>query len=285
MAMYINTNMNSLITQKSLDKTSESMQNTMLRLSTGLRINSAKDDSSGMAITTKMTTQIRGMTVAQNNANDGMSMAQTADGALAELTSTLQRMRDLALKSANTGGVSKNDRQKLNDEFKQMGQELKRQIDNTSFAGLKIFAGGATGVSGKMFQVGWSTAIDNRISITISALSKMSGVKSAIAANFSIGSTVGSTAVLSRVNSIDLALNKINDSRAKLGATQNRFQAAISNLQQSIDNNSAARSRIMDADFAVETSNLSRTQILQQAGSAMLTQANQSGQQVLSLLR
>ncbi|NOT85654.1 MAG: flagellin FliC [Methylococcaceae bacterium] len=287
MGMVINTNMASINTQRQLKKNDDALSTSMQRLSSGLRVNSSRDDAAGLAIATRMTTQIRGMTVASRNANDGISMAQTAEGGMAEMTDTLLRMRDLAVQAANTGAVSSQDRQKLQDEFKQMGQELKRNIDNTTFNGLKIFKGQA---SGKNFQVGWGASAHNQISITIPNFSAaaFSATKlfGTAAGAFSIGSAVSTTVKFGSVlNNIDKVLDNINNSRAKLGATQNRFMSAISNLSQSIENNSAARSRIMDADFATETSNLSRNQILQQAATAMLGQANQSTQGVLGLLR
>ncbi|NOT86486.1 MAG: flagellin FliC [Methylococcaceae bacterium] len=287
-SFVINTNMASINGQRMLGKTTSALSTSMERLSSGLRVNSSKDDAAGLAIGTRMTTQIRGMTVAMRNANDGISMAQTTEGAISELTDIMQRMRELTVQAANTGAVSSQDRQKLQDEFKQMGNELHRVIQNTSYNGNKVLAGGA---SNKNFQVGWSAAADNHISITISTMSgagAAGGISKLFGAagGLSIGSGVSATSKFGSVlNIIDKALDSVNNTRAKLGAIQNRFMSAISNLSQSIENNSAARSRIMDADFAVETANLSRGQILQQAGTAMLAQANQSTQAVMKLLQ
>jgi len=281
MAMVINTNVASLNSQRMLTKTNASLSTSMERLSSGLRVNSAKDDAAGLSIADKMTSQIRGMTVAMRNANDGISMAQTAESAMGSITETLQRMRDLGVQAANTGAVSKGDRQKLQTEFKQLSEEIGRIIGNTEFNGKKILNGSLTGA---MFQVGAGTSANNQISITVSNLATVSGVGSLGSAKVSIGSDATSAQILAAVDTIDLAIGKIDDFRAKLGAVQNRFTTTIGNLQSSIENQSAARSRIMDADFAVETSNLSRSQILQQAGTAMLAQANQSAQGVLSLL-
>jgi flagellin len=222
------------------------------------------------------------MTVAVRNANDGISMAQTAEAGMGALTDTLQRMRDLATQAANFGGVGSGDRQKLQLEFKQLGLEMKRIIDNTTFNDKKILAGSLKGAN---FQVGANTATNNQISITVSSLSIITGLKSLFGTGQSIGSTATSTKVRSSMDAIDLAIKNVDNFRATLGAVQNRFTTTIANLQSSIENQSAARSRIMDADFAVETAALSRNQILQQAGTAMLAQANQSGQSVLSLLR
>lgn len=283
MAMVINTNIASLNSQRFLSMTNSSLQTSMERLSSGLRVNSAKDDAAGLAISDRMTSQIRGMTVAARNANDGISMAQTAESAMGTMTDTLQRMRDLAVQAANVGAVSSTDRDKLQTEFKQLGLELGRIIKNTEFNGKKILNGGLSGVN---FQIGANTATDNQISITVSNLASVSGLVSLNGSALSIGGSLTTASALGAViDKIDLAVGKIDTFRSTLGAVQNRFTATISNLQSSIENQSAARSRIVDADFATETSNLSRSQILQQAGTAMLAQANQSGQSVLSLLR
>lgn len=282
MAMVINTNVASLNSQRMLDRTNMSLKTSMERLSSGLRVNSAKDDAAGLAIADRMTSQIRGMTVAMRNANDGISMAQTAESAMGSITETLQRMRDLGVQAANRGAVSDSDRQKLQTEFKQLGDEINRIIENTEFNGKKILNGSLVGA---IFQVGAGTSANNQISITVSDLQGVSGISAIAGGGVSIGSAATSDGVLSAINTIDTAISRIDDFRATLGAVQNRFTTTIGNLQSSIENQSAARSRILDADFAVETSNLSRSQILQQAGTAMLAQANQSTQSVLSLLR
>jgi len=282
--MVINTNVGSLNSQRFLNKTNSSLSTSMERLSSGLRINSAKDDAAGLAISDTMTSQIRGMTVAVRNANDGISMAQTAESAMGNITETMQRMRDLAVQAANRGAVSSGDREKLSTEFKQLSKEIKRIIQNTEFNGKKILNGSLRGAN---FQVGANTAVDNQISVTVSNLLSTAGVRSvqSVFGAVSIGSGASKGNVSAAINSIDAAIKKIDTFRSTLGAVQNRFTTTIANLQSSIENQSAARSRILDADFAQETSNLSRTQILQQAGTAMLAQANQAGQSVLSLLR
>lgn len=282
MSLTINTNIASLTSQRFLSQTNTSLQTSMERLSSGLRVNSAKDDAAGLAISDRMTSQIRGMTVAARNANDGISMAQTAESAMGSITDTLQRMRDLAVQAANRGAVGGGDRNKLQTEFKQLSSEIARIIGNTEFNGKKILAGSMVGA---MFQVGAGTSANNQISITVSNLTGASGIGTVQAGTVSIGSAATSANVLSAISIIDTAIGKIDEFRSNLGAVQNRFSTTIANLQSSIENQSAARSRIMDADFAVETSNLSRSQILQQAGTAMLAQANQSSQTVLSLLR
>ena len=222
---------------------------------------------SGLAIADGMTSQINGMTQAERNANDGISMVQTADGAMSTLTDTLQRMRDLSIQAANSGAVGTSDKQKLQTEFAQLGAELKRIIQNTQFNGKSILNGSLAGAN---FQIGANTTTDNQVSVTVSNLTGVSGLSGLFANNFSIGSMAGSNFVRSTINAIDTAIGKIDTFRATLGAMQNRFTATISNLQSAIVNQTAAKSRIMDTDFAAETANLSRSQIIQQAGTAML---------------
>ncbi len=277
--LIINTNISALNTQRQLTKSSMSLNQAMERLSSGLRINSAKDDAAGLAIANGMTSQIRGMTVAIRNANDGISTAQTAEAGMGVLTDTLQRMRDLAVQSANEGSVTTADRQKLQNEFNQLNNELTRIITNTEFNGKKILNGSLSG--GVIFQVGPNTAPDNQISIDITNLSTTISLVTAA----SIGSNASNGNILSAIDAIDLAIKGIDQARSRLGAVQNRFTRTIANLQASIENQSAARSRIMDADFAAETAALSRAQILRQAGTAMMAQANQKSQNVMSLLR
>lgn len=280
--MVINTNIASLNSQKFLSRTSDNLQTSMERLSSGLRVNSAKDDAAGLAIADRMTSQVRGMTVAMRNANDGISMAQTAEAGMGNITETLQRMRDLAVQAANRGAVSDDDRQKLQTEFNQLGLELERIIQNTEFNGKKILNGSLVSVT---FQVGPNATSDNQISITVSNLASVSGLRDLFGNAVSIGASATGSNVLSAIVQIDLAISKVDTFRATLGAIQNRFTTTIANLQSSIEAQSSARSRIMDADFATETANLSRAQILQQAGTAMLAQANKVTQGVLQLLQ
>ncbi len=279
MAMVINTNIASLNSQRQLMKTSNALTTTMERLSSGLRVNSAKDDAAGLAIADRMNSQIRGMGVAVRNANDGISLSQTAESGMGEMTETLQRMRDLGIQAANTGAVSSSDREKLQTEFKQLNDELSRIVKNTEFNGKKILNGSLS--AGVKFQIGANTSSDNQIAVSIDNMS----VTLASVTGASIGSAASAGDILSAVDKIDLAIADIDTSRAKLGAIQNRFTTTISNLSSSIENQSAAKSRILDTDFAKETAELSRSQILQQAGTAMLGQANQGGQSVLGLLR
>lgn len=284
MAMVINTNVASLQGQRYLNQTQMSLQTAMQRLSSGLRVNSAADDPSGLAIADKMTSQINGMGVATQNANDAISMVQTADSAMSTLTDTLQSMRDLAVQAANFGTTGNTDRAKLATQFNQLSAELKRVITSTQFNSKSILNGSMSHVN---FQVGANTTADNRISVNVGDMLKAVGVSALASAapGVSIGSGATSTGVSTAINTIDSALKTIDTLRATLGATQNRLTDTISNLASATDNQSAARSRIQDANFASETSNLSRSQILQQAGTAMLAQANQSNQTVLSLLK
>jgi len=277
MPMVINTNVAALNTMRRLTDTNNMLSTSMERLSSGLRVNSAKDDAAGLAIANGMTSQIKGMGVAVRNSNDGISLAQTAESALGVITDTMQRMRDLSVQASNGAAVTGSDRNKLQTEFKSLNDELQRVIKNTEFNGKKILNGSLG--TGANVQVGANTAADNQIAISIS---NISGV---IASVFtaSIGSIAGSG--LDAITAIDNAIKSVDTVRAKLGAVQNRLVTTVRNLQASIENQSAARSRITDTDFAQETAKLSRSRILQQAGTAMLTQANQSPNNVLGLLR
>jgi flagellin len=265
--MTINTNVQSLNAQRNLSTSQNSLSTSLQRLSSGLRINSAKDDAAGLAIADRMNAQIRGINVAVRNANDGISLAQTAEGALATVTDVLQRMRELAVQAQN-GSNGTSDRTNLNTEFTQLQAEITRIAGQTKFNG-KAIVGADAGATN--FQVGANNG--DTLTITTVAVTAPTGTVDT-AAN-------ASTAVAA----IDTALDTITTNRATYGAAMNRFQFAISNLQITGENQEAARGRIMDADFAAETANLSRAQILQQAGSAMVAQANQLPQNVLSLLR
>ena len=275
MTMSINTNLQSLNAQRNLSTSQSSLSTTMQRLSSGLRVNSAKDDAAGLAISDRMNAQVRGMNVAVRNANDGISLSQTAEGALGKITDNLQRMRELAVQSANGTNTSA-DRSSMNKEYQQLGAEIARITDNTEFNGKKLLQADST----FSFQVGANTASDNQIAITAAAATGYGG---SAAGTATLG-TVASAAT-AEMTSIDAALKQVSDMRATFGAAQNRFDATIANLQVASENTASARSRITDADFASETANLSRSQILQQAGTAMVAQANQLPQGVLSLLR
>ena len=277
----INTNVMSLTAQRNLSTSAGSLATSMQRLSSGLRVNSAKDDAAGLAIAERMNAQMRGMNVAIRNANDGISLAQTAEGALGKIGENLQRMRELAVQSANdTNGAS--DRTALDTEYKQLAEENARVIANTEFNGQKLLTGtgGTTGTFN--FQIGAKSAADNQISIVTTNVATAMGTNTQGAA-----ATLGADATTARtaMDNIDTALTAVNTSRSTYGASQTRFEAVISNLRVASENQAASRGRIMDADFAQETANLSRGQILQQAGTAMVAQANQAPQGVLALLR
>jgi flagellin len=272
----INTNTIALNAQRNLSTNSASLSTTIQRLSSGLRINSAKDDAAGLAISQRMTSQVRGMDQAARNANDGISLAQTAEGALKSIGDNMQRIRELAVQSAN-GTNNEDDRASLQKEVLQLQQEITRVVENTSFNGTKLLDGTATTIS---IQVGANAEADNKIDIT---LVDIDAVATAVAA-LDISGT-DSTGADAAITALDTNLGLVSDARADLGAVQNRFSSVISNLQTNSENLSAARSRIQDTDYAKETVELTRTQILQQAGTAMLAQAKSAPQSVLSLLQ
>ena len=278
MAQTINTNLVSLNTQRNLAATAGSLATSIQRLSSGLRVNSAKDDAAGLAIADRMNSQVRGMNVAIRNANDGISLTQTADGALAGVGDMMQRMRELAVQSTNsTNGTD--DRGNLNQEFQQLADEVDRVLQGTKFNGKAVLGADATSLS---FQVGAGTTTQDSITVSMTRLDTATSITNVTGASSDITTAAAATTA---INNIDAALTAINSERSKMGAVQNRFDSVVSNLRISVESQSAARGRIMDADFAIETANLSRAQVLQQAGSAMLSQANQSPNGVLALLR
>jgi flagellin len=281
MTLSINTNLNSLTAQRNLNMTGTSLATSMQRLSSGLRVNSAKDDAAGLSIAERMTTQVRGMNVAVRNANDGISLAQTADGALASVSDTLQRMRELAVQARNATNSS-SDLDSLNQEFSQLQAEVQRVLGGTTFNGANILSSGA---GANVYQVGANVTSNDSITVTTTNLTAASSITNITSTAATIASTASALAIASVITNLDTAIDAVNSQRAVYGASQNRFEAVISNLQSSAVNQSAAKSRIMDADFATETANLSRAQILQQAGTAMVAQANQLPQGVLKLLQ
>jgi flagellin len=284
MPQTINTNLNSLTAQRNLNTSQSSLAVSMQRLSSGMRVNSAKDDAAGLAIAERMNAQVRGMNVAMRNANDGISLAQTAEGALGKVSDSLQRMRELAIQSRNSTN-SNSDKDSLNKEFEQLSAEITRVLKGTTFNGQNIL--GSTGVTStaRVFQIGANTSGGDIITVTTTDMATNAAITAVTVSTVSIGSGQTAAQVKAVIDNIDKALDKVNSERAVYGATQSRFDAIISNLQVSAENQTAARSRIMDADFAAETANLSRAQILQQAGNAMVAQANQLPQQVLKLLQ
>jgi len=275
MPQTINTNVQSLNAQRNLNTSQSSLSTSMQRLSSGLRVNSAKDDAAGLAIAERMNTQVRGMNVAIRNANDGISLAQVAEGAIGKVADMLQRMRELAVQSANaTNGPA--DRLNLDAEFQQLSAEVTRTVSGTKFNGLAIL-GADAGVP-LVYQVGANSG--ETVSVTTTNLAAATEIT-----NVTGGNITDATTSATALTNIDAALTRVNTERALHGATQNRFEAIIGTLQVAAENQAAARGRIMDADFAAETSNLSRSQILQQAGTAMVAQANALPQQVLQLLQ
>jgi flagellin len=281
MPLTINTNIASLNAQRNLNASQGSLGTSMQRLSSGLRVNSAKDDAAGLAIAERMNAQVRGMNVAVRNANDGISMSQTAEGALSQVGDALQRMRELAVQSRNSTNSS-SDKDSLNKEFFQLQSEIERVLGGTTFNGKHILGADATALT---FQIGANTTADDTITVTTVDMSTDTTITTVTATTASIGASASGGAIDTVINNIDLALDNVNDTRATFGATQSRFDAIITNLQVGVENQSAARSRIMDADFAAETANMSRAQVLQQAGTAMVAQANQLPNQVLKLLQ
>jgi flagellin len=276
MASTINTNMSSMTAQRALGSTQSSLSTSMQRLSTGLRINSAKDDSAGLAIAERMTSQVRGMAVASRNANDAISMAQTAEGALGKIGESLQRMRELSVQSSNSTNSS-SDRANLDEEYQALSKEVSRVIEGTKFNGNQLLNTG-TAMS---FQVGAdNNTTTDTIDVNLTDISTGAGMAKALA-----GGITSASQALARMTNLDAAIDEVTSARSNLGSVQNRFESVVANLSTTSENLQAAKGRIMDADFAVETSNMSRAQVLQQAGSAMLAQANQAPQQVMSLLR
>lgn len=361
MAQVINTNISSLNTQRNLNSTQSSLDTSIQRLSSGLRVNSAKDDAAGLAISDRMTSQIKGLTVAERNANDGISLSQTAEGALSTVTDNLQRMRELAVQASN-GSNGVQDRKTLNDEYRQLSDEVFRTLNSTQFNGQNLFTGTGQGASAGVgsdvanasgsltltFQIG-ANVVDNKLNDQISislddlanskALSDVIGIsatgligvgdqtnvssaqtaytdaKTALDNLFASGSTLSSTELAASaktlqdtinttklaldkaiaepdaqsdaeksIKALDVAINAISSKRAEFGAIQSRFDAIISNVQVNSENLTSSKSRIMDTDYAAETSNLTKSQILKQAGTAMLAQANSAPQSVLTLL-
>ncbi|MBR7627908.1 flagellin [Aeromonas popoffii] len=290
MAMFINTNTSSLNAQRNLMNTSKSLDTSYTRLASGLRINSAKDDAAGLQISNRLTSQINGLDQGNRNANDGISLAQTAEGAMDEVTGMLQRMRTLAQQSAN-GSNSDKDREALQKEVDQLGSEINRISKDTTFAGTKLL----DGTFGGSFQVGADANQTIGFSLSQADGFSISGIAAAVTAGgvasiFTSGSTVGGISISSQANAqdvlaaVDSMLGVVDGKRAELGAVQNRLDSTIRNQANISENVSAARSRIRDADFATETANMTKQNILQQAASSVLAQANQRPQSALSLL-
>jgi flagellin len=274
MAQTINTNVMSLNAQRNLSASQSSLAISMQRLSSGLRVNSAKDDAAGLAIAERMNTQVRGANVSMRNANDGISLLQTAEGALGKIGENLQRIRELAVQSAN-GTMVDSDRLYLQAEATELQKEIVRVVDNTKYNGVLLFNGSIP--DPVTFQIGPDPTDIVDVATTNFNMQSLAAFAAA-----DISTVAGAQAVMTAV---DADLGIVNTARATTGAVQSRFEAIIGQLQVFTENTSAARGRIMDADFAQETSNLSRAQILQQAGTSMVAQANALPQQVLKLLQ
>ena len=280
----INTNVKSLVAQNALSVNNRSLTKAMEQLSTGKRINSADDDAAGLAISNKMTAQIRGLNQAVRNANDGISLLQTAEGATQEITNMLQRMRELAVQAANDTYTS-SDRSALDSEVTALKSEITRIADNTEWNGMKLFTAASAGSAGGIgtsglvtLQVGVDGTSADQITVQLNDIDMtalgLSGV--------SLSTTSGASSAL---DTIDTAIATIDTDRATFGATMNRLTYAVDNLSNISQNAQASRSRILDTDYAQTTTELARTQIIQQAATAMLAQANQQPQSVLTLLR
>lgn len=276
MALVIQTNVASLQSQKNLNRTQSALAQSFNKLSSGYRINTAADDAAGLAISESMKAQIRSYTVAERNANDAISMAQTAEGALGEVTGILGRMRELAMQGAN-GNLGSDDRGYLNTEFSQLQSEVKRIQDSTKFNGKDLLKAATSSIK---FQVGLNKTTTDSVTVVFGGL----GLTALIGATTKVSGS-GATASLSALGTIDSALKSISTTRAKFGAAMNRLEVTTQTLQTSRLNLSAANSRIRDVDVAEETATLSRNQVLAQAGAAVLAQANQAPQLAINLLR
>ncbi|MGL5090354.1 MAG: flagellin [Aeromonas sobria] len=299
MGMFINTNVSSLNAQRNMMNSSKSLDTSYTRLASGLRINSAKDDAAGLQISNRLTSQVNGLDQGNRNANDGISLAQTAEGAMDEVTGMLQRMRTLAQQSAN-GSNSAKDREALQKEVDQLGAEINRISTSTTFAGTKLLDGSFGGT----FQVGAdanqtiSFSLSQADGFSISGISAAAGTSITTATGATVlvsaifvGGSAGGISISSQSNAqnvlaaTDAMLAIVDGKRAELGAVQNRMDSTIRNQANISENVSAARSRIRDADFAIETANMTKQNILQQAASSILSQANQRPQSALQLLQ
>ena len=271
----IGTNVASIRAANASTAANQALQTSMERLSTGQRINSAKDDAAGMAISSSMTASVRGMTVAIRNANDGISLAQTAEGALGEVSNMLQRIRELSVQASN-GTYQSTDRDNLQTEVSALQSQIADVVTKTKFNGNTLFSATSAAAS---FSIQTGVNSGDTTAISVGGLDK---VAAAYVSTITVDSAANASAA---ITAADDALGQVNTVRAGLGATQSRLDAAVNVLTANVTNLSEARSRIEDADFSVESTALAKSQILAQASTAMLAQANQNGQSVLSLLR
>jgi flagellin len=280
MPLNVNTNVTSLVAQRNLSRSQSSVQKSLQRLGTGMRINSAADDAAGLAISQKMKSQVRGLEQATRNANDGISMIQTAEGGLEQMGDILNRMRELAVQSSS-GTLTDTDRSFLDTEFQSLISEMDRIADTTEFNGRKLLQGSAS--AGISLQIGINNTTNDRITVSIASV-KSSMVGASTTNVLSSQSLNSITNAQSSLAVIDGAITQLSSVRSTLGTAQNRLSVSIENLGSSIENMNAANARIRDVDVARETANLTKGQILVQAGVSVLAQANQSPQVALSLL-
>ena len=276
MSLVVNTNLLSLTAQRNLATTTTALQTSTERLSSGMRINKAADDAAGLAISQGLTAQINGLTQAVRNSQDGINVVQTADGALNEVQSILQRMNTLAVQAANSGTNTSTSIGAINTEITQLTSELDRISSSTTFNGVHLLNGSFSGV----FQIGATSNTYDNLTISISSTSA-----STLFGGTTITFTTSNSTTAAFIDTINSALNTVSTLRATLGANQNRLQHTINNLSVNITNLQASNSSIVDTDVASEMSNFTRTQILQQAGSAMVKQANSAAQLALSLFQ
>jgi flagellin len=274
MALYVQTNVSSLFTQNQLASTQNSMSTTFQRLSSGYRINGASDDAAGLGISESMNSQVRSFTVAERNAMDGISMVQTADAAAGQISSLLTRLRELALQSSN-GALVSNDRVNLETEFTAVSSEIDRIANVTKFNSVSLLNNGAS----TDFQVGIFSGANEKITVNFAARSLTTTALGVL----TIGSTA--TSALAAISALDSAMQALNTQRETFGAGVNRLQQAVTNIQTARTNLSAALGRIRDVDVAEEAANMTKWQVLTQAGTSVLSQANQAPQAALSLLR
>ncbi|MEY4471807.1 MAG: hypothetical protein RL671_111 [Pseudomonadota bacterium] len=272
----INTNIGAIKAANASNSANKMLGSAMERLSTGKRINGAKDDAAGLAIASSMTAQIRGMSQGIRNANDGISLAQTADGALSEVTNMLQRVRELSVQSASGTYQDATDRTYMQNEVDQLTAQIDQVITNTKFNGVTLFDGSTTAIT---VQSGANAS--DTVDLNMTDLTSLAASGGA-AGSYDVSTATAANAVLS---ALDTELDSISSARAGLGAGQNRLESVVNNLTSNVTNLSDARSRIEDADYSAETTAMAKAQILSQASTAMIAQANQSQQNVLSLLR
>ncbi|MCX8948957.1 lateral flagellin LafA [Vibrio parahaemolyticus] len=284
MALSMHTNYASLVTQNTLNSTSGLLNTAMERLSTGFRVNSASDDAAGLQIANRLEAQTRGMSVAMRNAQDGISMMQTAEGAMEEMTNITYRMNDLATQSLN-GSNSDKDRAAMDAEFKQLSAELNNIMGNTSFGGQKLLAAGGGFEAGAVtFQIGASSAETLDVDASAS-IKKVAATLADAAITDGIGDATKAKAALDKISDAGGLIEDIGATRAQFGANINRLEHTMTNLGNMVENTSAAKGRIMDADFAVESSIMTKNQMLMQAGTTVLSKTNQLPSMAMSLLR